>query len=39
MPFKPNSAFAFLKTDNSFHGVEPCSVTRDVLLYDIRRAS
>lgn len=37
MPFKPNSAFAFLKTDNSFHGVEPCTGTRDVLLYDIRK--
>jgi hypothetical protein len=37
MPFKPNSAFAFLKTDNSFHGVVPCSGTRDVLLYDIRK--
>jgi hypothetical protein len=37
MPYKPNTAFAFLKTDNSFHGVEPCTGTRDVLLYDIRR--
>jgi len=37
MPFKPNSCFAFLKTDNSFHGVEPCEGTRDVLLYDVRR--
>jgi len=36
MPFKPNSAFAFLKSNNSFHGVEPCEGTRDVLLYDIR---
>lgn len=39
MPFKPNSAFAFLKTDNSFHGVEPCDGVRDVLLYDIYRKS
>ena len=37
MPFKPNSAFFFLKTQNSFHGVAPCDVERDVLLYDIRR--
>jgi hypothetical protein len=37
MPFKPNSVFAFLKTDNSFHGVEPCQFVRDVLLYDIKR--
>lgn len=36
MPFKPNCAFAFLKTNNSFHGVEPWNSTRDVLLYDIR---
>lgn len=36
MPFKPNSMFAFLKTNNSFHGVPPCEGTRDVLLYDIR---
>lgn len=41
MPFLPNSAFAFLKTDNSFHGVEPIresSVRRHLLLYDIRLA-
>lgn len=38
MPFIPNSAFFFRKTDTSFHGVEPCDVVRDVLLYDIRRA-
>jgi FkbM family methyltransferase len=37
MPFKPNSMFAFLKTDNSFHGVEKCDAVRNVLLYDIRR--
>ena len=37
MPFRPNSAFAFLKTDNSFHGVEACELTRDVLLYDVRK--
>lgn len=38
MPFKPNSLFAFVKTDNSFHGVEPISdpdTKRWLLLYDI----
>lgn len=39
MEYKPNTLFAFFKTDNSFHGVEPIAdkdVLRDVLLYDIR---
>ena len=39
MPYLPNSLFAFLKTDNSFHGVEPITdteVRRDLLLYDIK---
>jgi hypothetical protein len=39
MPFLPNSLFAFLKTHNSFHGVEPIQETgvrRDLLLYDIK---
>jgi hypothetical protein len=39
MAYKPNSLFAFFKTDNSFHGVEPITdenVQRDLLLYDIR---
>jgi len=39
MPFLPNTMFAFLKTDNSFHGVEPIQETgvrRDLLLYDIK---
>lgn len=36
MPFKPNSAFIFARTDNSFHGVEPCEHVRDVLLYNIK---
>ena len=39
MPFLPNSLFAFLKTDNSFHGVEPIedgNVRRDLLLFDIK---
>ena len=39
MPYKPNSLFAFLKSDKSFHGVELIEdqdVKRDLLLYDIR---
>jgi hypothetical protein len=39
LPYLPNSLFAFLKTDHSFHGVEPIeepNVHRDLLLYDIR---
>ncbi len=39
MPYKPNSLFAFLKSDKSFHGVEVIAdqdVKRDLLLYDIR---
>jgi hypothetical protein len=39
MPFLPNSLFAFLKTDTSFHGVEPITepnIRRDLLLYDIK---
>jgi len=38
MPFLPNSMFAFLKTDNSFHGVEQVSdpdCRRWLLLFDI----
>ncbi len=38
MPFVPNSLFAFFKTDNSFHGVEPvldADTRRWLLLYDI----
>jgi hypothetical protein len=38
MPFAPNSLFAFFKTDNSFHGVEPvldADTRRWLLLYDI----
>lgn len=37
-PFAPNSMFAFFKTDNSFHGVEPVAdpdCRRWLLLYDI----
>ena len=38
MPFKPNSLFAFPKSDRSFHGVEAFTGAgvRDVLLYDVR---
>lgn len=37
MPFIPNSLFAFFKTDNSFHGVEPITIPcrRDVLLWNL----
>lgn len=39
MEYLPNTLFAFFKTDNSFHGVEPITddgVLRDLLLYDVR---
>lgn len=39
MPYVPNTLFAFVKTHNSFHGVEPieqAGIRRDLLLYDIR---
>jgi hypothetical protein len=39
MPFLSNSLFAFAKSSNSFHGVEPvteANVHRDLLLYDIK---
>jgi len=39
MPYLPNTLFAFLKTHNSFHGVEPiqeAGIRRDLLLYDIK---
>jgi len=39
MPFKPNSMFAFARTGNSFHGVEPSQHERNVLLYNINRKS
>jgi hypothetical protein len=38
MPYRPNTLFAFPKSDHSFHGVEPiqdAGVRRDLLLYDI----
>lgn len=41
MPFKPNSLFAFFKTNNSFHGVEPITIPcrRDLLLWNLYDAS
>jgi len=39
MPFLPNTMFAFVKTDHSFHGVEPivdAGISRYLLLYDLR---
>ena len=38
MPYLPNTLFAFFKTDNSFHGVEPIrdeNYRRHLLFYDI----
>lgn len=38
MPFVPNSLFVFVKTDNSFHGVEPVTdpdTRRWLLLFDV----
>jgi len=39
MEYLPNTLFAFMKTNDSFHGVEPITqpaVQRDLLLYDIK---
>ena len=39
MPYLPNTLFAFVKTDNSFHGVEPIrdgEYRRHLLLYDVK---
>ena len=39
MPYLPNTLFAFFKTDNSFHGVEPVrdeDYRRHLLFYDLR---
>src|SRR5262245_56546141 len=39
MEYRPNTLFAFMKTPESFHGVEPIAqpdVVRDLLLYDIK---
>lgn len=37
VPFKPNTALIFARTDSSFHGVEPSSHIRNVLLYNIKK--
>lgn len=42
MPYRPNSLFCFLRTDTSFHGVEPIAdqnIARDIILYDVRIAN
>ena len=42
MPYRPNSLFAFFKTDRAFHGVDPIAdagVARDLLLFDVTRRS
>ncbi|MBC7802346.1 MAG: hypothetical protein H7Y16_00590 [Candidatus Parcubacteria bacterium] len=39
MPYVSNTLFAFVKTDNSFHGVEPIrdkDYRRHLLLYDVK---
>jgi hypothetical protein len=39
MEYRPNTLFAFFKTDHSFHGVDKvrdADVLRDLVLYDIR---
>lgn len=35
--YKPNSMLVFMRTNNSFHGVEKTNDERTVLLYDIRK--
>ena len=35
-PYAQNHAFAFKKTNNSFHGVEKAPESRTVLIYDLR---
>ena len=38
MPYRPNSLFAFFKTDRAFHGVDriaEAGIARDLLLYNI----
>ncbi len=39
--YRPNTLFAFPKTHNCFHGVEPVpeGAVRDLLFYDIRHDS
>ena len=37
----PNRMFGFIKTDNSFHGVEPIieNIERDIIIYDIQKSN
>ena len=35
-PYVPNSVFGFVRSDNSFHGVEPTTAERDVLQVTVR---
>jgi len=35
--YKPNSAFGFIRSDNSFHGVEPTTQTRDLIQVSVWR--
>jgi hypothetical protein len=38
MEYRPNTLFAFFKTERAFHGVDPIAdaeVVRDLLLYNI----
>lgn len=37
VPYEPNTMFAFLNTDHSFHGVEPCDVERNILLINLNK--
>lgn len=39
IPFVPNKLFCFLKTDTSFHGVEPIiqDVERNLLIFDLQK--
>lgn len=40
MPYRPNSLFMFVKTDDTFHGVKPIAIDairRDLMLYYIHR--
>lgn len=43
VPYQPNTLFAFARTDNSFHGVEPApgstAIARELLIYDLKADS
>lgn len=36
-PYKPNTAFGFIRSDNSFHGVEPTTKERDLMQVSVWR--